>query len=586
VLRRFVSTPLFAFADLILVILSGCLWMLRPELGILPVLAIALTPWVLRSIVGLFPFQRTALDWLVLLFLVTAWLGYWAAYDQQTAWSKIWFIFLAVLLYYALAGQREENRERVGILFFCLGVGVSTYFFLTLDVGLGSQWGWTPIHQNYVAGIAAITTPFILSPVRRSAERNKSLSTFRRVFIVLGSGITLLAVILASSRGIIMAVASVCGAWLIWQILDRTHKWPWLRNAAVFPSLILIYLCAVILFLYMGPASLGYASAHSAYSTGSRAELFAHGLYLVSDFPITGGGLGTFPGLYSYYMLGIPFFNVINSHNLFLDVAIEQGLLGGLSFLIIFLISIWFVAKNIVSTDSPRGRLFGWLTLSALIIAFVHGMVDDYLYNGSGTMLALALAGLSSGTQPRSARTADRKNHRILVFIPLTLILFVILINRNGFRAAWFADFGAVQMAKVELAGFPTGKWTEPEIALELEEANITLLSAIQADPMNRTANHRLGLISMLHGDFLSASAYLEKAHASAPNHRGIIKSLGYCYVWLGDVDKALPLLRSIPEAKGELDVYVWWWDTQGRHDLSVNAFQQSAQLKAQKDQP
>jgi tetratricopeptide (TPR) repeat protein len=284
-------------------------------------------------------------------------------------------------------------------------------------------------------------------------------------------------------------------------------------------------------------------------------------------------------------MLGIPFFTVINSHNVFLDVAIEQGLLGGLSFLLIFLISIWSVAKKIVSTDSPWGQLFGWLTLSALIIAFVHGLVDDYLYNGSGTMLALALAGFSSSMQPKSVPLPDRKNRYIFVLIPPALIFFI-MINMNGLRAAWYADLGAVQMAKVELAGFPTNEWTDPAIAPELEEAYTSLRFALHANPMNQTANHRLGLISMLRGDFLSASMYLERAYAVAPNHRGIIKSLGYCYAWLGDADKALILLRNIPEAKDELDVYVWWWDTQGRHDLSFKAYQQSAHLKAHKDQP
>ena len=56
------------------------------------------------------------------------------------------------------------------------------------------------------------------------------------------------------------------------------------------------------------------------------------------------------------------------------------------------------------------------------------------------------------------------------------------------------------------------------------------------------------------------------------PNHRGIIKSLGYSYLWSGDFQNAQVLLTQIPEAEQELDVYTWWWDTQGRNDLSENA--------------
>jgi len=321
----------------------------------------------------------------------------------------------------------------------------------------------------------------------------------------------------------------------------------------------------------MGPANTGYASTGSSYGTGSRAELFGRSISLGFDFPFTGGVLAAFPGLYSYYTLGIPFFNVINSHNLFLDVALEQGLLGGLAFLLIFLMSIWWMASEIAKTNSPARRRYGWLLFLMLIIAFVHGMVDDYLYNGSGTLLVLTLVGFSSALQPEQDRTAIPKNYRLFVLIvPILIALFVI--NPNRFRAAWIANLGAVQMSQVELKDFPTGQWATSEIVPRLEMADTTLHSALQYDSRNQTANYRLGLISMLRQDFKTAAANLETAYQEAPNHRGIIKSLGYCYVWLGDMDKARLLLKRIPEAQHEMSVYIWWWGTQGRPDLSKNA--------------
>ena len=43
-------------------------------------------------------------------------------------------------------------------------------------------------------------------------------------------------------------------------------------------------------------------------------------------------------------------------------------------------------------------------------------------------------------------------------------------------------------------------------------------------------------------------------------------------YVWLGEYDKATPLLVSIPEARTELGIYVWWWQAQGYPELSERA--------------
>jgi len=550
---------------------------------------LALLPWVVRLTAGLFPFRRTALDLLVLTFLVTGWVGYWAAYDSEAAWSKVWLICFAVLLYYALAGQPTENLELVSILFSCIGLGVSIYFFLTHDfvaqprkveivneigrwvMAIRPQFGWTAIHPNYVAGIAAITTPFALYPLIQPTKNGKGISIFLYIFLILGLGTALLAVFMATSRGVLMAIAIACGVWILWQIIDQIHMSHSLRQKVVFPALVLFYLCAAALFLYIGPANVGYASTGSSFGTGSRAELFGWSVSLVFDFPFTGGGLAAFPGLYSYYMLGIPFFNVINSHNLFLDIAIEQGLLGGLAFLVIFLMSIWWMASEIAKTNSPVRRRYGWLLFLALIIAFVHGMVDDYLYNGSGTLLALTLVGFSSALQSEQDHIAPPKNYRLFVLIvPVLIALF--MINPNRLRAAWIANQGAVQMSQVELKDFPTGLWATSEIAPRLEMADTTLHSALQYDSRNQTANYRLGLISMLRQDFKTAAANLETAYQEAPNHRGIIKSLGYCYVWLGDMDKARSLLARIPEAQNEMRVYVWWWGTQDRPDLAEQA--------------
>ena len=57
-----------------------------------------------------------------------------------------------------------------------------------------------------------------------------------------------------------------------------------------------------------------------------------------------------------------------------------------------------------------------------------------------------------------------------------------------------------------------------------------------------------------------------------SPKNRGLIKNLGYSYLWLGEMDKAKTLLEQLPETQEELKAYTWWWNTQGRSDLSSNS--------------
>lgn len=373
-----------------------------------------------------------------------------------------------------------------------------------------------------------------------------------------------------------MAIFSALGIWLIWRFVNLRRDNLQLGNEAVFPSVVLIYLCVVVAVLYMGPAnSVGTFSTEYFFGTGSRAELFGRSVSILSDFPITGGGLGAFPGLYSHYILGIPYFNVPNSHNMFLDAMLEQGFLGGFSFLAIYLASVWIVSRAIIKSNSRELQLFNWLVLFALVIAIIHGMVDDYLYNGSGTFLALALAGVSAIVKwedHSAAMPGKQWDLQTVILVSLIGVCLTAFLFLNKIYSIWYANLGAVQMAKVELVDFPDAGWAGPDIVPYLQPADASLLSSLKSDSKNLTANHRLGLIFMLNRDFQSAVTYLEVAHQKAPGHRGVTKSLGYCYVWLGEFDQARLLLADIPEAKEELDTYVWWWKNQGRDDLSERA--------------
>jgi lipopolysaccharide biosynthesis regulator YciM len=138
----------------------------------------------------------------------------------------------------------------------------------------------------------------------------------------------------------------------------------------------------------------------------------------------------------------------------------------------------------------------------------------------------------------------------------------------------------------VELNGFPGNGWRGSAFADQLDEASDLLQSALGLNPYNRTANHRLGLIFAMRQDFSLATMYLEHAYHEAPHHRGIVKSLGFGYIWFGEPDNAVSFLQDIPEAKSELDAYTYWWKEQGRNDLSMAAIRIHQMLEAIPSQP
>jgi tetratricopeptide (TPR) repeat protein len=161
------------------------------------------------------------------------------------------------------------------------------------------------------------------------------------------------------------------------------------------------------------------------------------------------------------------------------------------------------------------------------------------------------------------------------------ILAFLSFAYRLPTLSAAYANLGAVSMARQELSSFPSGVWDDGSTAPAIAPAAELFQQALRLNPGNRTAHHRLGLIAMLQRDFPVAINHLESAHALDPDHRGIRKALGYSYVWAGQPERAIPMLAPIPEAEQELSVYIRWWETQNRPDLSDRA-QAAGQMLAE----
>ena len=135
-------------------------------------------------------------------------------------------------------------------------------------------------------------------------------------------------------------------------------------------------------------------------------------------------------------------------------------------------------------------------------------------------------------------------------------------------------------MARAELVGWPTNQWDSGGDLGRFDQATALLERSLALDPNNRTANHRLGLIAMVGREYETAVAFLETAVMETPEHRGIVKSVGYSHVWLGDFDQALVYLRDISESQAEMTIYSNWWNRQNRPDLASKASEMVAILE------
>jgi hypothetical protein len=342
--------------------------------------------------------------------------------------------------------------------------------------------------------------------------------------------------------------------------------------------------CALFIgltFVYPG-GLLGLANRLPGVPSGvSRVDLFRGALDLIQEYPFTGGGLGAFAGIFGY------------SHNIYLDIALEQGISGLFLFLFVYAGCLWMIIykEGDTSVLDNCGLLKGAL-IGSLFVVLIHGLIDDAIYGNRGTSLIFLLPGMvvffsrtSQGVEaitdknpsvdkhidqiPGKSRT--RQKH-ILLVLGLLFLGAAFLSWHRQFRASWYANLGSIIMAQSEMVKFPSDSWEDLYWTEYPNQVDSLFEKALRIDASNQTANYRQGLIALARKEFPEAVIFLEAALLGDSAHRGVRKALGYAYTWTGDFDAALNLLKDIPESSIEMGSYTWWWKLKGRNDLANNA--------------
>jgi len=606
---KFTTSRWFSLAEIATVAICCIALSIRPQLGWFP-LIVAVLPLAVRLMGSEAPIQKTNFDIPILLFLLTTFVGFISAYNQELAFQRFSLIIGAALLFYALANQPLENLWLIttGVGAF---VGFTVILFLlitdwsgfTADVRIIDQiinW-WvqvtpdsaiTPsfdvqfLHPNVIGGRIAILLPLCTATgVHYWQNKNRTM-----VGVTLGILLFLcLGFFFTSSRA--AWGATLLGFGLLGVLTQARLRKYLLQYKNVFTLIVLLIMLTGVFAPVLLESSFGDSTntITAVTSFSSRLTIAKNTTALIAEYPFFGGGLGSFPGLYSQYILVIPFFMYGYSHNLYLDLALEQGIIGLAIWMCITLICAVLIDSSIKNLDKLKPKnLFVFGLSASLIIMLIHGIADDPVYsNDWGIPFLFFLPGLSTAIANHklefSIKIERPFRFGMMGFVFLLVMLFIF---SKPISATWHANIGAIKMAKIELSDWPVGEWDDGSRSHLLDEVKGNFLKALSFSPRNRSANYRLGLLSLSAHDFQQAAEYLETAISSSPEHRGIKKSLGYCYTWLGQNERAEYILQQIPEAHAEMEAYRWWWQEQGRNDLAENASQMAERLNTNQQLP
>lgn len=591
---------------------SGLVVWFTPQIGVW-FIAITLLFWIYRVIKEPSLITRNPVTIPITIFLLTALVGVWAAFDQQAAFHKYLIVLAAVLIFYALADFPVNQSHQVFGLAALTASLLAVYFLLSqdwqaqpADFGWINQVGlaWMQVryslpsifdNANIPAGILAVLLPLIIVLVGQAHINNKPGWKYIGWISIL---VVVLAIVMSSSRAVWGALIVGLVTWMWWRLSSTNLISQKRRTAKIFllgfVAIGIVFFLFLVRFIAQVDPSEGIVIGQS--SAFSRITLYHQTTDLIADFWLTGGGLQSFAGLYSEYILNIPYLFYVYAHNLVLDITLEQGIFGIISFITIYLLIAVILVKGVLRIDrlnrAQQGQLTGLLV--SMLILWGHGLVDDALYGVQGTPFLFIVPGIvvghrfvfggESGSEKMSKpQSIDLRKKTYALGMMLVGCILLVLILIPPVRSAVQANFAAIQMAKIELANFPSGSFDDHLSANDFASEKNILLEAIKSDPDQRTANHCLGRIALQAGEYESAANFLKIAHKKDPNHTGIRKTLGYTYVWLGEFDEAYGLIHTYPEAESEMANYSTWWNQNGNDVLSANAYQMYEYLRTDK---
>jgi len=549
----------------------------------------------------------------LVLFLATAATSLWAAYDLQIAGAKAWLLVGALGFYWALAHQPDHTRIVAACALLLMGgAGVAALSTLTSDWSTTSIAGTViaraaeaaggllpaalaaeTLNANVAGAIYLLTLPLsvpLIAAARQDGTRWRSLWIGGTCAL---AAVTLVGLLLTGSRG---AYVALVAAGALWGALRLSASAPPDRRRIALAALAGLAIIGVGLALYIVSIASPSPNAESAPSSlRNRLWLWQLGFSLVRDMPFTGIGVGMFEMMLTLYSLLIHVGFVEHAHNLYLDVAIEQGVLGAAALvtmsataLVWGVRALWSRPETARSGEQPMVPNPGHqcmleAALVSLSTLLVHGLIDDAIYGSRGIVLLLVPFGLlvavirgqhTSSAKKAAGRDRPLRHFGVPVLANLALTVFVVggIVAASGsggtasasrLRATWHANRGAVEQARAELAEYDQERFSERSIGevrrqQDLSAALGCYARALSLAPGNRTALLRQGMIALDRFEYDQALEVLQSARDAGHRDRVTRMLYGDALVAVGQVEDAVRVTGGLPFARARMLGQAW----------------------------
>ncbi len=295
---------------------------------------------------------------------------------------KGWFLDPLLVLFLFLDLIRRKKQIKVVVLALFLSASYIAIYGLyeyVFRVGLDSDGRLNSVYvpANYVA--MYITPILVLSFVFLRKINSKFLRITHYALLI----IILLALYFTKSYG---GWLGLLGALIfLWLRVSMPRKR--LKYLLIFATVVIL----VSISQSQSPKFGRLLDFSTRTSSSTRSEIWQTSFLIIKEHPLGGVGLGNFEASYREYVPRVAFppleWLVVKPHNLYLNLWIEMGILGLVSF-------IWLIIVFFKQGWRDRNDPLVKYALAAMIALLVHGLVDTPYFKNDLSVLFWIIIGM------------------------------------------------------------------------------------------------------------------------------------------------------------------------------------------------
>jgi len=523
---------------------------------------------------------KTGLETPIILFIASAGLAVWNSYNQEIALLQFGRILAAVAFFFAMTDNQAPFPEIIAVAFLCAAAVLAIYWPSKTDfsqlptkfqwINSLGQWWYTriptppgpEINSNVAAGALLVSVPFGVALTYQNIKNKKRIATLLLTSLTL---IVLVGLLLTASRGAWIGLAGIIVFAFLALIQKRYYQienWKRIYWFGIFIACLLAFIFIIAsnnLDKLVGQIPDVTGSMHS------RVETWRNSLGLIKDYIFTGSGLQTFWMVNSMYAMLMHVRYLAHAHNSFLQIWIEQGVLGALSVIWVGVV----VAKWVWDAlDNKNVPLLGWAGVAALIGASIHGMVDVVFYiERTLPIIGMALGYASliwSQSHPQVESVSIRRNKTVVTLVILAGLGITGIIFYRSIASYIYSNLGALSQTQIELSQYDPdnfGNLTMDQIRTmtDLSTTERYFEKSLFFQPNNLTALQRLTEIDMSRGETQKALGYMERAWEAGARDQVTRLLYGDTLIASGMTEEGARIIKGLTWAEERLIFQAWY---------------------------